>query len=299
MEEIFDFETTTISRNNHINDGGPMNLNSFTHLVNDDLNHFEHTGNNNDDDFKSLENSDKIIEYLNNGELNDEELYDKYIPTDNSLVNEYLKNLKLEEKENEESGASDINMKSKHFVQSEHDYEKIRFCKSIIGIFVPPENFAVVCKGIYRSSFPRIENFEYLKTLKLKSILCLIPEEYPIENIKFNELNKITVHQIGLNGNKEPFVKIKPELVTQALKILVNPENHPILIHCNRGKHRTGCVVGCIRKLQNWSYSMIFDEYRRFAYPKERPLDQQFIEMFDSQEVEEYASKALLLPMKW
>lgn len=34
-----------------------------------------------------------------------------------------------------------------------------------------PENFSMVVNGIYRSSFPRVENFEFLKRIKLKSIL--------------------------------------------------------------------------------------------------------------------------------
>ena len=224
----------------------------------------------------------------------DEEAYDRYVPTDQGKVEDYLKQMQVEDREGDV-----VNFKAKHIMRSENDSGKIRFSKSIIGMYVPPENFARVCEGIYRSSFPRIENFEFLKSLGLRSILCLIPEEYPIENSKFNESNGIRFYQIGLSGNKEPFVKIKPELVTEAIKILISPENQPVLLHCNRGKHRTGCIVGCIRKLQKWSHSMIFDEYRKFAYPKERPLDQQFIEMYNGQEVEDFAVQNRLLPIQW
>lgn len=34
-----------------------------------------------------------------------------------------------------------------------------------------PENFSMVVNGVYRSSFPRPENFAFLERLKLKSIL--------------------------------------------------------------------------------------------------------------------------------
>ncbi|ANZ75927.1 BA75_02077T0 [Komagataella pastoris] len=163
----------------------------------------------------------------------------------------------------------------------------------------PPKNFSPVCGNIYRSSFPTIENFEFLKRINLKSIICLIPEDYPEENREFLEEQSIQFFQVGLSGNKEPFVKIKPQLIEQALKIVLNPENHPILIHCNRGKHRTGCLSGCIRKLQKWSLTMIFDEYRKFAAPKERALDQQFIEMFDDTEVEKMAIENKWLPIEW
>lgn len=45
-------------------------------------------------------------------------------------------------------------------------------------------------------------------------------------------------------------------------------------------QHRTGCVIGCMRKMQYWSLTSIIDEYCRFAGPRMRLLDQQFIEFF-------------------
>src|SRR4051794_3004883 len=44
-------------------------------------------------------------------------------------------------------------------------------------------------------------------------------------------------------------------------------------------QHRTGCLIGCLRRLQDWSLTAIFNEYRRFAYPKARSMDLQFIEL--------------------
>lgn len=36
---------------------------------------------------------------------------------------------------------------------------------------IPPENFNMVCKHIYRSSFPKKKHFQFLEKLKLKSVL--------------------------------------------------------------------------------------------------------------------------------
>lgn len=47
-----------------------------------------------------------------------------------------------------------------------------------------------------------------------------------------------------------------------------------------QGKHRTGSLVGCLRAMNHWSMTAIFDEYRRFAGSKARRADQQFIELF-------------------
>lgn len=163
----------------------------------------------------------------------------------------------------------------------------------------PPENFAPVINNIYRSSFPQAVNFEFLKRLKLKSILCLIPEEYPELHQQFLKQHQIKLFQMGMSGNKEPFVIISHDLITEALKVVLDPANQPILIHCNRGKHRTGCLVGILRRLQNWSLTIIFDEYRKFAAPKERPMDQQYIELYDETDIMKFATQNQLIPLSW
>lgn len=76
---------------------------------------------------------------------------------------------------------------------------------------------------------------------------------------------------------QEPFVDIPDDGIAAALSAVLDRRNHPMLIHCNKGKHRTGCLVGCLRKVQRWAFSSIFDEYIRFSYPKARMMDQQVL----------------------
>ena len=47
------------------------------------------------------------------------------------------------------------------------------------------------------------------------------------------------------------------------------------VLHCIDLQHRTGCLVGSLRKVQRWAFSSIFDEYIRFSAPKPRMMDQQ------------------------
>jgi len=146
-----------------------------------------------------------------------------------------------------------------------------------------PANFGVVSETIYRSSFPKPEHFEYLKSLKLKSIICLVNDDYPLENLDFMKGHGIEFFQIGMPGNKQNYVP--KDKVIEALKIILDQRNHPLLIHCNRGKHRTGCVVASLRKLQRWATQSALEEYSRYAHPKEREMDCQFIGTFSRQEV--------------
>ncbi|GMN53791.1 hypothetical protein TIFTF001_022923 [Ficus carica] len=156
-------------------------------------------------------------------------------------------------------------------------------------LFIPPLNFSMVDNGIFRSGFPESANFSFLQTLGLRSIICLCPEPYPEANMEFLKAHGIRLFQFGIEGYKEPFVNIPEETIREALKVVLDVRNHPVLIHCKRGKmvccsdcqHRTGCLVGCIRKLQKWCLSSIFDEYQRFAAAKARVSDQRFMELFD------------------
>ncbi|KAI9344394.1 tyrosine phosphatase family-domain-containing protein [Obelidium mucronatum] len=151
-------------------------------------------------------------------------------------------------------------------------------------IINPMENFSLVVKGVYRSAFPKKKNFSFLKKLKLKSILTLILEDYPDQNQKFLDENGIRLFRFGVAGNKD-LMDIPDEVMYDALAVILDKRNHPLLIHCNKGKHRTGCLVGCIRKIQHWSFTSIFEEYRRFSHPKSRTMDQMYIELFELRNV--------------
>ncbi|KAG7389458.1 hypothetical protein PHYPSEUDO_010343 [Phytophthora pseudosyringae] len=145
---------------------------------------------------------------------------------------------------------------------------------------IPPLNFSMVASGVYRSGFPNRKNHAFLQQLGLKSVLYLCHQEHQPENVVFFKESNIEVFQCPIDGNKEPFISINPDAMADALRHLLDVRNHPILVHCTKGTHRTGCVIGCMRKMENWSLTSIIDEYCRFAGPRMRLLDQQFIEFF-------------------
>ncbi|EDK44216.1 conserved hypothetical protein [Lodderomyces elongisporus NRRL YB-4239] len=84
----------------------------------------------------------------------------------------------------------------------------------------------------------------------------------------------ITFHNLLVESLKEPFNKMEEHeqtlrSLTTALTLILDRSNYPILIHSNKGKHRTGLLVGLMRKLlQGWCLSGIFEEYEKFALGK-------------------------------
>ncbi|KNC81209.1 hypothetical protein SARC_06456 [Sphaeroforma arctica JP610] len=147
------------------------------------------------------------------------------------------------------------------------------------NLLVPPLNFSMVASGVYRSGYPGTKNYSFLRKLGLRTVVCLSD----IENLNadFYQTEGIRFIHMPIVGNKEPFTRIPEDVASEVLDTLLDRRNHPVLIHCNKGKHRVGCMIGCLRKAQKWSMIFLFDEYQRFSGTKVRILDQQFIELFN------------------
>ncbi|KAK7512170.1 tyrosine phosphatase family-domain-containing protein [Phyllosticta citricarpa] len=158
-------------------------------------------------------------------------------------------------------------------------------CPDRLMSMTPPANYGSVFDGqLYRSGYPQEENFDFLRTLKLKSILTLVKEDIPEPFVRFMQDNKINHIRVHLPANKE-VVCMTQELMVQALGVVLNKANYPLLIHCNKGKHRTGCVVACLDKVLGKSMKTVKGTYSTYAWPKERELDYKFIDEFDERSV--------------
>ncbi|EAS66873.1 hypothetical protein ACTFIW_001068 [Dictyostelium discoideum] len=147
---------------------------------------------------------------------------------------------------------------------------------------IPPLNFGMVADDLYRSGQPNELNFPFLEKLQLKKIIFLAPDDPSQQFQNFVEDQDIELIHLGMDTHQNPWNPISEEIVISALKIILNPDNYPLHIMCNLGRHRTGTVVGCLRKLQRWNLTSIFEEYRRFAGSKVKLLNEQFIELFDT-----------------
>ncbi|KAL2265304.1 hypothetical protein VTJ83DRAFT_6404 [Remersonia thermophila] len=142
-----------------------------------------------------------------------------------------------------------------------------------------PVNFGVVVPGVYRSSFPKAEDYGFIKELKLKTIVTLVRKDFPEGYNEFLERNGIRHAVFDMKGTKKESIPITT--MRSILSVVLDRRNHPLLIHCNHGKHRTGCVIGIVRKLSGWNISNIIREYCAFAEPKVRDCDIDYITAFE------------------
>lgn len=150
-------------------------------------------------------------------------------------------------------------------------------------MLIPPVNFSLVVGRFYRSGHPIELNFPFLETLELKTIVYvgdIAPEKVKECYTKWVEKNNINLVHIPSPSVREPFITTDPESVSKVINLVLDRRNHPILLHSDKGKHRTGVVVGTIRKcLQQWSLAPIYEEYIRFALGK-ADADFLFIEQY-------------------
>ncbi|KAF9353963.1 hypothetical protein BGX26_008268 [Mortierella sp. AD094] len=128
---------------------------------------------------------------------------------------------------------------------------------------IPPFRFGTVEPEVYRGAYPKQRNLRFLKRLKLRTILSLIPDA---PDAIFQEF----CTQQGIKSIHLPVDKVKDNVpltynrAVEAVQIIIDQENLPIYIHCLDGASVTGLVVCCLRKLQTWNISSAMGEFLRY-----------------------------------
>ncbi len=155
-----------------------------------------------------------------------------------------------------------------------------------------PRNFALVEGGIYRSAQPKSFNIAFLKTLELRTVVNLTSNDIPDEIMAFYESAGINLLCFDLGrGNRKHNIHADLNASAKALNALLDEGNHPVLVHCKKGKHRTGCIIGLLRKNRNWALSNIFTEYCSFEpTDKNREEDERFMEAYGSDGASDFAT---------
>ncbi|KAI0436903.1 tyrosine phosphatase family-domain-containing protein [Xylaria telfairii] len=150
--------------------------------------------------------------------------------------------------------------------------------RPVLASPTPPVNFSMVSEGLYRSGYPQAQDYAFMQSLKLKTIVTLVKKELPDGYQEFIEVNQITHKIFDMSGTKKEDIPI--HMMRSIYDVVSRPENYPLLIHCNHGKHRTGCVVGVFRLTNQWTLNNIIDEYTSFAEPKVRETDIKYLSEF-------------------
>ncbi|KAG2211914.1 tyrosine phosphatase family-domain-containing protein [Mucor mucedo] len=128
---------------------------------------------------------------------------------------------------------------------------------------IPPFRFTIVEENLFRGGYPKPRNIRFLKRLRLKTILSLIPDKIMPEMQHFCDENNIQLLHLNVDKMKEDNIPLTYNKTIMALELMIDPANHPLYIHCLDGADVTGLVIACLRKLQMWSNSSAMSEFAR------------------------------------
>ncbi len=121
------------------------------------------------------------------------------------------------------------------------------------------DNFQVVSKALWRGAAPSEKGMHELARGGVKTVVDLRMSRGA------SAKESALAGRLGINYVHLPMGYLTPsvEKVNQFLRIVMNPQNQPVYVHCAQGADRTGTLVGIYRMLvQGWSFDRVYEEMR-------------------------------------
>ena len=124
------------------------------------------------------------------------------------------------------------------------------------------DNFGKINDNYYRGGQPQARHFPALKEMGIRTIVNL-RKDGPKEE-------ESLAKQAGMNYFYLPLSSRRPATQTEVdefLKIVDDPENWPVYVHCAAGKHRTGGMTAVYRMTNDgWTADMAFAEMKKYGF---------------------------------
>jgi protein tyrosine phosphatase (PTP) superfamily phosphohydrolase (DUF442 family) len=141
------------------------------------------------------------------------------------------------------------------------------------------KNFAQVSDALSRGAQPTAEGFATLKARGIKTIV----------NLRSEHSDRSLLSGTGLQYVEIPCNPwhIKDEEIVEFLKVVRDPKNQPVFVHCAVGCDRTGTAVGAYRMMeQHWTTDDTIKELYRFGYHPIYPQIVSFLKAFDPAKID-------------
>jgi protein tyrosine/serine phosphatase len=124
------------------------------------------------------------------------------------------------------------------------------------------ENFGKLNNNYYRGSQPTAGQFDELKKLGIKTIIDLRKDS--IEGASQE------ARDAGLQYVNIPLTTKRPatqDQTAQFLKLVNDPANWPVFVHCKGGRHRTGEMTAIYRIThEGWSGDQAYEEMKKYDF---------------------------------
>ena len=124
------------------------------------------------------------------------------------------------------------------------------------------KNFGRVNENYFRGSQPTADEYARLKQLGIKTVVDLRIDSEPGEPER--------VLGLGMQYFNIPLKASKPaseEQTAYFLKLVNDPQNWPVYVHCKGGRHRTGALTAVYRITHdNWTADQAWEEMKSYDF---------------------------------
>jgi len=125
-------------------------------------------------------------------------------------------------------------------------------------------NFGKINANYYRGSQPNASGVASLKALGVKTVIDLrSDEDRDAQESTFVEKAGMKYVSIPMTTHETPSLK----KLDQFLKLVNDPANQPVYVHCVEGRHRTGVMTAVYRMTgEGWTPDQAFKEMKEFRF---------------------------------
>jgi tyrosine-protein phosphatase SIW14 len=144
------------------------------------------------------------------------------------------------------------------------------------------DNFGMVNTNYYRGAQPKGHDYADLAALGVKSIIDLTDDDGMASEPAMTKSAGMKSFKIPMSGHVPP---TKAQL-DEFLKIVNDPQNQPVFVHCVGGKHRTGVMTAAYRMInEGWTGQRAFAEMKNFKFGADflHPEFKRFVLAFNAQ----------------
>ncbi|SRR6266571_1549890 len=124
------------------------------------------------------------------------------------------------------------------------------------------KNFGCINENFFRGAQPRERDFAELAAAGIKTVIDLQQDGEAHEQ-QLVEAAGMKFYRIGLSDSVWP----SPEKTAQFLKLVNDPANQPVFVHCHGGKHRAGAMTAIYRITHDgWNADRAYEEMKQYNF---------------------------------
>jgi tyrosine-protein phosphatase SIW14 len=125
------------------------------------------------------------------------------------------------------------------------------------------DNFGRISPTYYRGAQPKGRDYADLAALGVKTLINLTSDDASADEEAMAERAGLGYVQIPMTTHAVPTVA----QLTQFMKIVNDPANQPVYVHCVGGRHRTGVMTAAYRMSHDgWTAERAFKEMKDYKF---------------------------------